>query len=154
LAEWARKYPTVKTAIIDRYRSASGNKVRGVLEMAMGDLSDEEVFLALFEGHLGRPHAHHGLSHAIRTLAVGSKPCDTFAGAFEEFGLPLTELRARLFAMTSGNNERAQLAKQCLIEIEEHRDDRGRVSNEPRHPDISSGRSWPPEADAASPSES
>ena len=154
LAEWARKYPTVKTAIIDRYRSASENKVRGVLEMAMDDLSDEEVFLALFEGHLGRPHAQHGLGHAIRKLAVGSKPSDTFAGAFEEFGLPLTELRARLFAMTSDNDERAQLAKQCLIEIEERRDDRGRVSNEPRHPDISSGRSWPPEADETVPSPS
>ncbi len=61
----------------------------------------------------------------------------------------MTGLRARLFAMLPANDGRARLAEQCLIAIEEHRDDRGRVSNEPRHPDISTGRAWPPEADGS-----
>jgi len=105
------------------------------------------VFMALFEGQVSAPHAVHGLARLIRNLAIGSKPSDQWVGGFDEFGVPLTGLRARLFAMLPANDERARLAEQCLIVIEEHRDDRGRVSNEPRHPDIVTGRAWPPEAD-------
>ena len=133
--------------MIARYRTLPTGNIRWVLEMAMDDLTDEEVFMALFDGHVDAPHPIHGLASAKRNLAIGRKPSDERAGAFEEFGLPLTGLRARLFAMLPANDGRARLAHQCLIAIEEHRDDRGRVSNEPRHPDIATGRAWPPEAD-------
>jgi hypothetical protein len=147
LTGWARKYPAVRSAVIARYRTLPAGNIRRVLEMAMDDLTDEEVFMALFDGHVDAPHPNHGVARAIRNLAIGRKPSDEWAGAFEEFGLPLTGLRARLFAMLPANDARARLAHQCLIVIEEHRDDRGRVSNEPRHPDIATGRAWPPEAD-------
>ena len=80
-------------------------------------------------------------------MAVGRKPAEDWEGAFEEFSMPLTELRARLFGMLAPEDARAMLAKQCLVAIEHHRDEHGRVSSEPRHPDISSGRAWPPEAE-------
>jgi hypothetical protein len=148
LAGWARKYRTVRAAMIARYRTLPAGHIRGVFEMAMDDLIDEEVFMALFDGHVDAPHHNYGVvASALRNLAIGRKPSDQWAGAFEEFGLPLTGLRARLFAMLPADDARARLAKQCLIAIEEHRDDRGRVSNEPRHPDIATGRTWPPEAD-------
>ena len=135
--------------MIDRYPTLPAGSIRRVFEMAMDDLPDEEIFMALFEGHLDSPHAIQSLARSIRNLAIGSKPSDEWVGAFEEFGVPLTRLRARLFAMLPANDARAQLAKECLVAIEEHRDDRGRVNNEPRHPDIATGRTWPPEADEA-----
>jgi NACHT C-terminal Alpha/Beta 2 len=148
LAGWGRKYRTVRAEIITRYRTLPAGHIRGVFEMAMDDLTDEEVFMALFDGHVDEPHHNFGVvASALRNLAIGRKPSDEWAGAVEEFGLPLTELRARLFAMLPANDGRAWLAKQCLIAIEEHRDHRGRVSNEPRHPDIGTGRAWPTEAD-------
>jgi len=97
---------------------------------------------------VGALHPNHGLANAIRNMAIGRKPSDEWAGAFEEFGVPLTGLRATLFAMLPANDGRARLAEQCLVAIEEHRDERGRVSNEPRHPDIATGRAWPSQADA------
>jgi hypothetical protein len=147
LTGWARRYSTVRDEMIARYRTMPSSSTRRVLEMAMDDLVDEEVFLALFEGNADAPYPVQGLAQSIRNLAIGSKPSDEWVGAFEEFGVPLTGLRARLFAMLPMNDARAQLAKQCLIAIEEHRDEHGRVSDEPRHPDISTGRAWPPEAD-------
>jgi hypothetical protein len=147
LMGWAHKYPAVRAEMIARYRSLPGGDIRRVLEMAMEALTDENVFMALFEGHACDPHAVSVLARSIRNLAIGSKPSDQWAGAFEEYGIPLTGLRARLFAMLPANDDRARLAKECLITIEEHRDDRGRVSSEPRHPDIASGRAWPPEAE-------
>jgi hypothetical protein len=148
LAGWACKYPTIRAAMIARYRTLPAGHVRGVFEMAMDDLTDEEVFMALFDGHAEAPHYNYGVvTGALRNLAIGRKPSDEWAGAFEEFGLPLTGLRARLFAMLPANDDRAWLARRCLIAIEKHRDDNGRVSNEPRHPDIATGRAWPTEAD-------
>lgn len=147
LAGWARKYSTVRAAMIARYRALPAGNVRRVLEMAMDDLTDEEVFIALFDAHVDSPHPIRGVASAIRNLAIGRRPSEEWTGAFEEFGLPLTGLRARLFGMLPANGARSRLAKQCLIAIEDHRDDRGRVSNEPRHPDIATGRAWPPEAD-------
>ena len=55
--------------------------------------------------------------------------------------------RRSLFSLLAANDARASLAKQCLIAIEEHRDEHGRVDGEPRHPDITTGQSWPLEAD-------
>ena len=146
LTDWARRYSEVRAAMIACYRALPTGHIRAVLEMAMVDLTDEEVFMALFDGRVNAPHPFHGLAKAIRNLAIGSKPSTEWQGAFEEFGVPLIELRARLFAMLPANDRRARLAKQCLIAIEEHRDESGRPSDEPRHPDIASGRAWPPEA--------
>jgi len=147
LTGWTRKYPAVRAALIARYRLLAAGNIRRVLEMAMDDLADEEVFMALFESHVSARDAIHSLVGLVRNLAIGRKRSDQWAGAFEEFGVPLTGLRARLFAMLPANDDRARLAKQCLIAIEKHRDEHGRVSNEPRHPDIVTGRAWPPEAD-------
>lgn len=147
LTAWARKFDTVRAAMIERYCALPDGSPHQVLEMAMDDLTDEEIFMALFDRHVDAPHPFRGVAGAIRNLSIGRKPSEEWAGAFEEFGLPLRGLRTRLFAMLTGDDARARLAKECLIAIEYHRDDRGRVSNEPRHPDITTGRGWPPEAD-------
>jgi hypothetical protein len=143
----AVKYPTVRTAMIARYRTLAPGSVRTAFEMAMDDLSEEEVFWTLFDAQGASLRPSGALANVIRNLAIGRKPSVEWATAFEEFGLPLTELRARLFAMLPTEDEQARLAKQCLIAIDEHRDERGRVSDEPRHPDIATGRAWPPEAE-------
>jgi hypothetical protein len=143
----AKLHPAVRTAMIERYRNLPNGAPRQVLEMSMNEMPDEETFMALFDAHAGTANPMHGVGRAIWNLAVGRRTVDETSGAFEEFGLPLTELRARLFAMLPGNDGRATLAKMCLIAIDEARDDRGRVYDEPRHPDIASGRAWPTEVD-------
>jgi hypothetical protein len=146
LAAWARRYPAIRTAMIARYRATPAGDMRTAIERAFNDSIDEDIFMTLFEAHVDDPYPPNSVLTAIRTLAIGRKPSEEWADAFEEFGLPLTGLRARLFAMLPTNNPRARLAEQCLIAIEEHRDYYGRVNNEPRHPDIATGRPWPLEA--------
>ena len=150
LTALACKFANVRATMIKHYRTLPPGDIRRVFEMAMDDMAGEDVFMALFDGHLDAPHASRGLENGIRNLALGRRPSKEWVGAFEEFGLPLTGLRAQLFAMLSANDARALLAKQCLIEIEGYRDVHGRVLNEPRHPDIGTDRSWPPEADEPS----
>jgi hypothetical protein len=66
--------------------------------------------------------------------------------AYNQFSVPLTALRKALLGMTFANNAESPLAEACLNEIEELRDEYGRINDEPRHPDISSGHPWPREA--------
>jgi hypothetical protein len=146
LTVWAETYPQVRAAMIERHRALPRGAGRQVLEMAMGDTANEEVFWGLFEAHAAEPEGIHAVSRVLRNLAVGKRPSESWAGAYEEFGVPLTALRSRLFGMLPAGDARARLAKECLIAIDEYRDERGRAGDEPRHPDIASGRPWPPEA--------
>ena len=147
LTAWAEKYPQVRAAMVARYRALPPGVGRQVLERAMDDMADEEVFWVLFEAHAGEAGGIHAVSKVLRNLAVGKKPSEAWVGAYEEFGLPLTGLRASLFAMLPAGDARARLAKECLVAIDEYRDERGRAWNEPRHPDLAAGRLWPPEAE-------
>ncbi|UVM25022.1 NACHT domain-containing NTPase [Pseudomonas sp. B21-021] len=140
--------PDFHTILITRYLSLPPGNIRRVLEMAMNDLPGEENFMALFEGSIQASNPFQHLGRALRNLAISRRPSEQWSGAFEEFGLPLIEIRARLFTMFLANDAQSELAKQCLLAIEEYRDEKGRLNNEPRHPDISTGRAWPPEAEA------
>ena len=61
--------------------------------------------------------------------------------------VPLPELRKTLFAMTEdASPATAELAEACLAAIDELRDEYGASEFEPRHPDVESGRPWPPAA--------
>ena len=48
--------------------------------------------------------------------------------------------------MILANNEESPIAAACLNEIDELRDEYGRVNDEPRHPNIDAGHTWPREA--------
>jgi hypothetical protein len=139
--------PDFHRILIERYLALPPGNIRRVLEMAMNDLPGEDNFIALFEGSVHVPDPFQHMGRALRHLAIAQRPSEQWRGAFEEFGLPLTETRARLFAMLPANDARSELAKKCLLAIEEYRDQMGRINDEPRHPDIATGRAWPPEAE-------
>lgn len=150
LTRLANLLPNFHTALIERYLALPPGNTRRVLEMAMDDLPGEDNCMALFEGNVQVPHPFRNLGGALRNLAIARRPSEQWRGAFDEFGLPLTGIRARLFAMLPANDARSRLAKQCLLAIEEYRDEKGRINDEPRHPDIATGRAWPPEAETQS----
>ncbi|MCY4060104.1 MAG: hypothetical protein OXG44_19135, partial [Gammaproteobacteria bacterium] len=54
------------------------------------------------------------------------------------------EVRARLLAMAHGDPSRRKSALKLLGRIEVWRLEYGRPTDEPRHPDLASGRPWPP----------
>ncbi len=87
------------------------------------------------------------LTGAIEKIAIDQRPATDWQGAFEEFSVPLVEFRKQLFALFTANDEQSAIAEACLIQIEKLRDRHERISDEPRHPDILSGRAWPKEWD-------
>jgi hypothetical protein len=149
LVAWASSYLAFRQALIARYGAGYAGVARPALQMALAELGDEEAFWVLFEGQVTGGHAPsvHDIWNMVRKLAFEHRP-STREGWFDEIGRPLTNLRARLFAMLPADDNRARLAKRYLMAIDEHRDEGGRVYDEPRHPDIVTGRPWPREAEA------
>jgi hypothetical protein len=144
LASLAQTYPAVRDDLLQRCRSMPPGAPKSLIERAVAELGTDEALIVLLETFAADGRRDNGLlANAIRKLAIGQRPADGWAGAYEEFSVPLTSFRKRLFAMISPGDARAPLAEYCLNEIEEHRNRLGRINNEPRHPDITSGRPWP-----------
>ncbi|WP_143043191.1 NACHT domain-containing protein [Myxococcus virescens] len=140
---WAKKYPVLREVMIRQCEILPDGEARLVVERTLSELSDDVAFMALFGRCSAECRSVHGLLRQVRRLAIGTRPSEKWQGVYEEYGLPLVELRALLFGMTGTGDGRARVAEQCLIEIDECRDKYGRILEEPRHPDISAGRPWP-----------
>jgi hypothetical protein len=146
LATAAEEFPAVRTKMVENYERMGRSQGKVLLEGALIELTDPKIILLLIGGYAkdGRPY-DDGMAHAIRQVALGRRSIEGWAaGAYEEFSVSLAGLRKDLFGIaTTEGDARAVLAKQCLDEIETLRDEYGRIDDEPRHPDIASGKEWP-----------
>jgi hypothetical protein len=112
--------------------------------MAIAEAADESGVLLLIRKYARQDKPFSGVLHtAIRQAAVGERPSDDWVGATVRFSLDVSGLRKELFNMISSGSAEASLAKQCLIALDEVRDEHGAPESEPRHPDIQSGKPWP-----------
>jgi hypothetical protein len=145
LAHLGQEFPALKEEMLQRYQHLNSGRAKSILESALIELANPAVIRALVRGYAAdqRPY-DGGLANALRNAALGRRPVEGWsANAYEEFSVSLAELRRELFGLVLTNDAQSRLAEACLVEIEELRDEHGRVDDEPRHPDISSGRPWP-----------
>jgi hypothetical protein len=146
LEHLGRRYPAIKAEMVRRYENmGGGGRAKSILERALIELADVSIILTLIGGYasVGRPYDGN-LSRAVRRVALGQRPAEGWGeGAYEEFSVSLAGLRQQLFGIVLANEARSALAERCLISIEKLRDEHGRVADEPRHPDLESGRAWP-----------
>jgi hypothetical protein len=145
LSRLGEEFPPIKDEMLQRYERMGSGPAKSILESALVELADPAVIHALIRGYAADRRAYDGgLSHALRRAALGQRPVEGWgADAYEEFSVSLAELRRELFGMALANDAQSPLAERCLVEIDELRDEYGRIDDEPRHPDISSGRPWP-----------
>jgi hypothetical protein len=144
LARIALKFPAIKAEMLRRYQGPGAGRGMDGLERALAQLADPKVILALICSFAaaGRPYGG-GVANAVREIAVGRRPVADWPNAVEYFTVPLTELRRQLFGLAVAGGPQSSVAESCLVAIDELRDEHGRVDEEPRHPDIASGRAWP-----------
>jgi hypothetical protein len=143
LSGFARAHPAFKSELLKCYSDAATCKVGDILEAALLELADPDAVLAVLHGMAlrGADFDYH-LSRSLRKLAIGETPSARLANAVEQFSVPLATFRKQLFALLA-DAKQAPLAQRCLEEIDQLRDEYGRVKDEPRHPDIATGRPWP-----------
>ncbi len=140
--------PLLKEKVLAKYKETPPSLEKSVLEATLIEIVDEDIFLDLIYSLASNKQPYDGrLAAATEKLAIGQRPVDDWPGAFERFSTPLTELRKKLFDIHSQSDDLvSSLAESCLIKIEKLRDENGRISSEPRHPNIDSGKPWPKEA--------
>lgn len=144
LSAVARDQPAFRSELFARYADASTCKAADILEAALLELAEPDALVAVVHRMASRGKAYDNrLSMAIRELAIGRKPSAHWVGAMELFSVELTAFRKELLAMMTDEGSLAELARKCLGEIDELRDEYGRIDDEPRHPDIASGKAWP-----------
>ena len=144
LGELASKFPAFRDEAICRYQGMNECWARDVLKTALAKAADGTIILALVHSYAseGRPY-DGGLAEAIRSVAVDRQPVEGYPYQFNVSSAPLKGLREALFKMIVESKSESKLAEVCLTEIDKQRDIYGRVEDEPRHPDIASGKAWP-----------
>ncbi|MGG5243080.1 NACHT domain-containing protein [Pseudomonas lurida] len=144
LSDLAQKYPSVRTSLLSRYKQSNPPKLQRLLGLILSEISDQEIFWATFEQVVeANGLGQYGLEQMLGGLTMGNRPSAQIEGAVEVFGTPVAELRKELFGKLTMDSKQAAVASNCLHWIDDIRDRYGNVVEEPRHPDIKSGRPWP-----------
>lgn len=115
--------------------------------IAEGEDPDGLLLLVELEKKLGKSLISWRIIQGAVTKHV---PSEHWRGAFEVLPVAATELRQKLLAMTTDGSPHDTAAR-VLREIDRIRDENGAPEDEPRHPDLASGKPWPilvPDPDA------
>lgn len=112
-----------------------------LLARAVAEGNDPEGLLLLveLENKLRKPLISW---RTIQGAVTEHVPSEHWRGAFEVLPIAATELRQRLLAMTTDGGPHDSAAR-VLREIDRIRDENGAPEDEPRHPDLASGKPWP-----------
>jgi hypothetical protein len=107
--------------------------------VAEGDDPDKLLLLVEIEHRLQRSLISW---RTIEGAVTEHVPSEQWRGAFEVLPVAVTELRRKLLAMTTDGGPHDAAAR-VLREIDRVRDENGAPEDEPRHPDLASGKPWP-----------
>lgn len=119
-------------------------KIARLLELTFGHIGQPELLLMIIRGYGKRGQPFDGsLERAIENVAFLRVPSEGWVGAFEWQPVPVGDLRQQIFSMLEGTQHEHEIAKACLEELDEMRDDKGSPLQELRHPNLASGKPWP-----------
>jgi hypothetical protein len=146
LAELAQRKPEVAARLRELCERDLPELNRHVLSKVMNWLGTPEALAAnldLIDD--ARPSAvPQGIRDQLESVFVEQRPYGQNPNVFTVHARASNELRVRLFRMALEDRKRRTSAFMLLGQIEEWRLEHGRPTGEPRHPDLASGRSWPP----------
>jgi hypothetical protein len=146
LASFMDAHGQFRAEVYAEYQKLPDGVSKSVLEYAIAEATDMEGVLVLARDAAARKKTIRstGLYTALRSLLIGKRPSTTWIGNDEMFGLPAADLRKSLFdLLVNGTADESRLASECLVAIDEIRDDYGYADSEPRHPNIQSEVPWP-----------
>ena len=90
------------------------------------------------------PSVPRGVREQLESAFVERQPYEEHPNTFTLQPRASNDLRARLFRMSLEDGKRRKSAVRLLGQLEVWRLEYGRPADEPRHPNLASGQSWPP----------
>ena len=149
LTELARRRPEVAARLRELCELGLPAPNRQVLSKVMASLGTPEALVAnlnLIDDAYRSP-VPQGIWNQLESAFVERRPYGSSPNVFTQHARASNELRVRLFRMALEDKKRRKSAFMLLGQIEEWRLQYGRPTDEPRHPDFESNKSWPPEGD-------
>lgn len=146
LAELARRRPELERRLWELCERDLPDRNRQLLSKLLGSLGTPEALAAnlnLIDDAKSSP-VPQGIWDQLRNAFVERRPYGQSNFFFFENSRASNDLRVRLFRMAVEDEKRRRSAFRLLCKIEEWRLEHGRPTSEMRHPDLSSGQSWPP----------
>ncbi len=140
ISELLKEHPEVREYVKDILKAGESPKIV-FLAQIMVECADAETLLLLveLENRLERGFLS---SRSVESVVVEHVPSAEWQNAFEAVPVPAIELRQTLLEMTTDGGP-SDAAARILRIIDKNRDQNGAPEEEPRHPDLASGKPWP-----------
>jgi hypothetical protein len=118
-----------------------------LLEHLFGETGDGDDVIEMAKNYVASGRGYDGaLARALRGATLRQERVPGAETSYYIRPASVAKLRKFLFGITGGTAQDAAFARRCLVDIDELRDEHGIAAGDPRHPDVRSGRPWPPEA--------
>lgn len=146
LTELAQRSPEVAERLRELCECDLPEINRHVLSKVMGWFGTPEALLANLSliDDAKRSSIPQGVWDQLESAFVERQPHGQNPNVFTLHARASNEIRVRLLRMAFGDSKRRKSAFMLLGQIEVWRLEHGRPTDEPRHPDLASGQSWPP----------
>jgi NACHT C-terminal Alpha/Beta 2 len=147
MAPMVERHPDLKVELENRYGSMAPGPGRALLEYLFGEIADGDDVVVMVKNYIATGRGYDGeLARAVRGATLRHEQVPGGESGFYIRPASVAKLRKFLFGIAFGKGHEAALAKRCLVDIDELRDEHGIAAGDPRHPDVRSGCPWPPEA--------
>ena len=140
ISELLKEHREVREYVLDILKAGESPKIV-FLAQIMAECADSETLLLLVEIE-NRLERRLVSSRCVEGVVVEHVPSAEWQNAFETVPVPATELRQKLLEITTDGGP-ADAAARALRIIDENREEHGASEEEPRHPDLASGKAWP-----------
>ena len=147
MAKILRNNPKIKKDFIVKLSTPLAPPTIEVLGYIIQQLiDDEEIMSASLKLLWNKKNMPYSLKQAIENHVTCKEPVDEESLSFHSYHIVPSsafKLRRQLLEISVSDPERNEAAKGILEWIDELRDEYGRPDDEPRHPCLESGISWP-----------
>ena len=148
LVSYAEKFPELEGEFKKRYEAVGDGPGRQMLEHLFGEFGGDDDLIAMVRKYAAGGQGYNSRMDAVvRAVALRHEPMSEGATAYYVQPASVSKIRKDLFGLIRGMGPEATLAKQCLVAIDQLRDEYGIAANDNRHPDVASKLPWPEEVE-------
>ena len=130
--------------LFEKLAAARSDRAKALVFWVLLKTSSVEGLMAAAQSPVGQETIRRQGARGVQDMIYTREPHSPDGTSYELRPRNASELRRQLFALTvSPDKEKAAFAVDYLTRIDMIRQEYGATEDEPRHPDIQSGRPWP-----------